>query len=167
MKDITEGIHQYAQRSRQLVDQAGAIVRDADQRIGEGTFGSAQWAQSVRQLVNLVATAGYEMSGAVLAQCGAQCSDVELSEFLEAPPGPGYERVLSVAAPFVAEGTSYALPPQTLVLVPGVLRPYATRFRVGVRGPTYVSGTYRGRIRLACLPPATAPAQIMDVIVDL
>lgn len=165
MKDINEGIHSCAQSSRRLVEDAGAVVLEADQQISQGTFGSAQWAQSVRRLVNLVTTAGYQMSGTLMAQCSD--GDVELSAFLEAPPGTGSERVLSVAAPFVAEGTSYAIPSQALVLVPGVLRTYATRFRVGVRGPDYVSGTYRGRIRLTCLPTAGGQVQEMDVVVDL
>lgn len=168
MRDINEGIHRYAQASRQLVDEAGAIVLDADHRIGEGAFGSAQWAQAVRRLINLAATAGYEVSDALMSQCGSQCADdVELSDFLEAPPGTGCERMLSITAPFVAIGTSYAIPPQAMVLVPGVLRTFATRFRVGVRGPDYVSGTYRGRIRLTCLPAGSGPAQEMDVVVDL
>ncbi|OMC11282.1 hypothetical protein A5735_15640 [Mycolicibacter heraklionensis] len=168
MKDLKQGIHQYAQRSRQLVNDVGAIVLDADHRSAEGTFGSEQWAQSARQVINLVTTAGYDMSDALMAQCGAQSDgDVEFSEYLEAPPSPGSERLLSVAAPFVAEGTSYTIPPQALVLMPGALKPLATRFRLGVRGQAYVSGTYRGRIRFTSLPPATAPDQHLDVIVDL
>ncbi|MEB3030869.1 hypothetical protein [[Mycobacterium] nativiensis] len=168
MKDINEGMQRYAETSRQLVNQAGAIALDADHRIKEGSYGSAQWAQSARRLVNLMATAGYELSGALMSQCYAQCvDDVELSEFLEAPAGTGCERMLSVVAPLVAEGSSYAIPPQALVLVPGVLRPFATRFRVGVRGPDYVSGTYRGRIRLTGLPAGAGQVDEMDVIVGL
>jgi hypothetical protein len=164
VKDVNDAVHQYAETSRQLVNEVGAILLDADHRIGEGTFGSAQWAQSARRMVNLVATAGYGLPAALMSQCAG---DVELSEFLKAPPGTGSERTLSVVAPFVAEGTSYAIPPQSLVLVPGVLRAYATRFRVGVRGPDYVSGTYRGRIRFTSLTAGTAQRTEMDVIVGL
>lgn len=129
-------------------------------------------AETTRRMVNLVAAAGYqwshEVAAAMTSLCSPHCADdVELSEFLEAPPGTGCERVLSVVTPFVAEGTSYAIPPQSMVLVPGVLRTFATRFRVGVRGPGYLSGTYRGRIRLTGLPATAAQVAEMDVIVDL
>ncbi|MEB3022448.1 hypothetical protein [[Mycobacterium] crassicus] len=168
MKNINESMQRYAETSRQLVNEAGSIALDADHRINEGSYGSAQWAQSARRLVNLVVTAGYELSGALMSQCYSQCADdIELSEFLQASPGTGCERMLSVVAPFVAEGSAYTIPPQSLVLVPGVLRPYATRFRVGVRGPDYVSGTYRGRVRLTDLPATTGQVDEMNVIVSL
>lgn len=164
MRDVEQGIRQCGETSRQLVEDAGALVLDADHRIGDGTFGSAQWAQSARRMVNLAVTAGYQLSAAAMSQCA---DDVELSEFLEAPPSKASRRALSIAAPFVAEGSSRALPPQAMVLVPSLLRTYATRFRVGVRGPDYVSGTYRGRIRLTSLPANTGQVQEIDVIVDL
>lgn len=141
MKGINDGMPGYAETSRRLINEAG-------------------------RMVNLMVTAGYGWSDALMAQCAHYgTADVELSEFLQAPPGTGCQRSLSVVAPFVAEGTGQVIPPQSLVLVPNVLRVFATRFRVGVRGPDYVSGTYRGRIRLTGLPGT--PAQEMDVIVGL
>lgn len=130
--------------------------------------GVTRCAETARRMVDLVATTGYELSGAITSLWGSPCTDdVELSEFLEAPPGTGSERMLSVAAPLVAVGTSHVIPVAATVLVPGVLRTFATRFRVGVRGPDYVSGTYRGRIRLTGLSATTAQVTDMDVIVDL
>ncbi|MEO6794521.1 MAG: hypothetical protein ABI253_10775 [Mycobacterium sp.] len=139
--------------------------------------GITRCAETARRMVTLVATAGYqwssELSGATTSRWDSHCADdIELSEFLEAPPGTappgtGCERRLSVVTPFVAEGTSYAIPLPSMVFVPGVLRTFATRFRVGVRGPDYISGTYRGRIRLTGLSATTAQVDEMDVIVDL
>jgi len=130
--------------------------------------GVTRCAETARRMVDLIATTGYELSGALTTLWGSYCTDdVELSEFLEAPPGTGYERMLSVAAPLVAVGTSHLIPVASTVFVPAVLRTFATRFRVGVRGPDYVSGTYRGRVRLTDLSATTAQVAEMDVIVDL
>lgn len=91
--------------------------------------------------------------------------DRELSEFLQAPPDPEDRRTLSVAGPFVRDGTSYAIPRELIVFVPAALDCYATRFRVAVVGPDYHCGTYRGRVRLTSR--RSARVHELDVVVDL
>ena len=164
MTELSARISRYAEASRHLVSRAGAIMLAADDQIADGTFDSAQWAKSVRQLGDLAVTAGLELAPNMMSACAPQSpGDVALSAFIEVVPDNESPRLLSVAEQFVQDGTSYAIPDRSLVFVPAILRVFATRFRVGVTGPDYRSGTYRGRIRL------TAPGVVdeTDVIVDL
>jgi hypothetical protein len=102
--------------------------------------------------------------------CGPVSFDeLELSDFIEVDPDNQCERVLSVAKSFVQDGApSYVIPDPLIVFVPGILRVYAKRFRVGTSWPNLQSGTYRGQVRLTRIKPATpSAAEVLDVIVDL
>lgn len=169
MTTPTSRIIEYAQTSRRLVRQAGAIVLQANDQINDGTFGSAQWTKSAQQLVNLAVTAGLEIAPQLMPiPCLPQSGQLELSDFVEVDADNERERMLSVAKPFVHDGApSCVIPNQFIVFVPGILRVYANRFRVGVRWPDLRSGTYRGRVRLTSIQTAVPRVDEMDVIVDL
>jgi hypothetical protein len=160
----------YAETSRRLVTRAGAVVLQANDEISEGTFGSAQWAKSANQLVNLALTAGLQFAPQMMPFPCLPKSTEEfgLSDFIEVGTDNECERVLSVAGPFVHDGApSCVIPEQTIVFVPGIVRVYAKRFRVRVNWPNLRSGTYRGRVSLTRVQAATAQVSEMDVIIDL
>lgn len=169
MTDLNARIGRYADASQRLVSQTGALMLEANSQIVNGTFDSAQWAKSARQLIDLAMTAGLELAPDMMPMCPPRSSgDLELSDFIEVDPDAESERLLSVAKPFVADGNpSYAIPDRSIVFVPSVLRTYATRFRVGVRGPNYSSGTYRGRIRLTRVRSGGVRVHESDLIIDL
>ncbi|MGH3561853.1 MAG: hypothetical protein ACRDTN_08655 [Mycobacterium sp.] len=168
MTDPGARITEWAQTSQRLVSQAGAIMLEANDQIRDGTFDAAQWTRSAHQLVNLAMTGGLELApGMMSIACVPQSSgELELSDFIEVDPDNECERTLSVSKPFVADGApSCAIPNEFIVFVPGILRVYATRFRVGVTWPDLQSGTYRGEVRLTNVK--TGAAQVKDVIVDV
>lgn len=163
-------ITQCAETSQRLVSEAGAIVLQANDQISSGTFGSAQLAKSAHQLMNVAMTAGVELAPHMMPiPCLLQSGELELSDFVKAEQRDNEcERVLSVAQPFVQDGApSCRIPDQFIVFVPGILRVYATWFRVGVKWPNLRSGTYRGRVRLTRIKTAAARVDEMDVIIDL
>ena len=171
MIDPSTRITRYAESMRSLVSQAGSLLLQANDQIKDGTFDHAQCAKSAQQLANLALTAGLEVAPQMMSiPCGpASFDQLELSDFIEVAPDNECERVLSVAASFVQDGApSCVIPDQTIVFVPGTLRVYARRFRVGTSWPNLQSGTYRGQVRLTRVKPATpSAAEVLDVIVDL
>jgi hypothetical protein len=163
-------IDQWAQASRRLVKDASAIVLDANKRITKGTFGSAQWAQSAYQLVNLALTAGLELTPPILpSPCLLGAGELELSDFNKVEQADNEcERVLSVAQSFALDGApSCRIPDEFVVFVPGILRVNAIWFRVGVKWPDLRSGTYKGRVRLTQIQTGAKRVDEMDVIIDL
>jgi hypothetical protein len=171
MIDPSTRITRYAESMRSLVSQAGSLLLQANDQIKDGTFDHAQCAKSAQQLANLALTAGLEVAPQMMSiPCGpASFDQLELSDFIEVAPDNECERVLSVAASFVQDGApSCVIPDQTIVFVPGTLRVYARRFRVGTSWPNLQCGTYRGRVQLTRLKPPTSTAdEFLDVIVDL
>jgi hypothetical protein len=163
-------IGQWLQTSRRLVKDASAIVLHANKQINKGTFGSAQWAQSVYQLANLGLTASLELAPPMMpSPCLLGSGELELSDFNQVEqPDNECERVLSVAQSFALDGApSCRIPDQFIVFVPDILRVNAVWFRVGVRWPELRSGTYRGRVRLTQIQTGAKRVDEMDVIVDL
>ncbi|OBI40573.1 hypothetical protein A5707_09150 [Mycobacterium kyorinense] len=160
-------ITEWAEISRRFINQASAVVLEANEQIKAESFGGAQWTKSARRLVNLALTAGLEM--APQSVCFPQsAADLELSDFIDVDPDNECERVLSVAKPFVLDGApSCVIPNQFVVFVPAILRVYAKRFRVGVSWPDLRSGTYRGRVRLARTQTPQPGSQEIDVVIDL
>src|ERR1700729_1710810 len=171
MIDPSTRVTRYAESMRSLVSQAGSLLLQANDQIKDGTFDHAQCAKSAQQLANLALTAGLEVAPQMMSiPCGpASFDQLELSDFIEVAPDNECERVLSVAASFVQDGApSCVIPDQTIVFVPGTLRVYARRFRVGTGGPNLKSGTYGARVKLPRLKPPTSTAdEFLDVIVDL
>lgn len=170
MTDLSARITRYAETSRGLISQAGAILLQANDQIEGGTFDFAQWAKSAQQLVNLALDAGMELGPQLLsmAYLAQSSGELEYSDFIEVKPDNECERALSVAASFAQQGApSWVIPDRTIVFVPGVLRPYATKFRVATSWPDLRSGTYAGRVRLARIKNADPNPAVVDVVVDL
>ena len=171
MIDYTARITAYAESMRSLVNQAGSLWLEANDQIKDGTFDHAQCAKSAQQLANLALTAGLEAVPQLMSiPCApASCDQLDLSDFIEVAPDNECERRLSVATSFVQDGApSRVIPDQMIVFVPGTLRVYAKRFRVGTSWPNLESGTYRGQVRLTRLnPPTPSDDKLLDVIVDL
>jgi hypothetical protein len=158
----------WAETSRRLLSGAGAIALRANEQIAKGTFDTAQCARSTQQLADLALTAGLEMAPRAM-RLSMSSPELELSDFIEVAPDNDCERVLSVAAPFVADGEpSWVIPDRFIVFVPAILRVYAKRFRVASTWPDLRSGTYRGRVRLTRLMAGgdEHPDRV-DVVVDL
>ncbi|MGB3473732.1 MAG: hypothetical protein WBA69_03000 [Mycobacterium sp.] len=169
MTDTAGWITQYATTSQRLVNEAGALMQRVDHQIRNGTYGSEHVAKTASELLNLGLAASLQWTQAMFSFWSpASTDDVELSEFIEADPDSGCERVLSVAQPFRRLGAeSDAIGAHALVFVPGTLRVHATRFRVGVRGQDYSSGTYRGSVRLTSVQAGVSRQHEMAVTVDL
>lgn len=166
MTDPTANIEQYAESTRELVNQAGAILLQANDEVGEGKFSFADWAKSARDLFNLFLTTGLEVIPQTL--CLQPFDNLDLSDFVQVAPDNACERMLSVAQSFVHDGAGACrIPDQFVVFVPKVLPVYAKQFRVGVNWPDVRSGTYRGRVRLTSLKTAATAVVEMDVTVDL
>jgi hypothetical protein len=171
MIDYSARITQYAESMRSLVNQAGSLWLQANDQIKDGTFDHAQCAKSAQQLANLALTAGLEAVPQLMSiPCAPASFDhLDLSDFIEVAPDNECERRLSVATSFVQDGApSRFIPDQAIVFVPGTLRVYAKRFRVGTSWPNLESGTYRGQVRLTRInPPTPSDDKFLDVIVDL
>lgn len=169
MTDLSARITQYAESTRRLVSDAGELLLQANDQISDGTFDSAQWAKSMRQLANLALTAGLEVPQLMSVPCLPQSSGLELSDFIKVEPDNECQRLLSVSKPFVQDGApSCVIPDQSIVFVPPILRVYGQWFRVAANWPDLRSGTYRGQVRLTRLKPAAPSAdEFVDVIVDL
>lgn len=169
MTDAAGWITQYATTSQRLVNETGKLMQQVDHQIRNGTYGSEQVAKTANQLLNLAITTSLEWSQAVFSFWSPPTTDAaELSEFIEVEPDSDCERVLSVAKPFRRLGAeSDVIGAQSLVFVPGTLRVHAARFRVGVKGQNYYSGTYRGSVRLTSVRDGVSRCHEMDVTVDL
>ncbi|MGB9249382.1 MAG: hypothetical protein WCC28_06365 [Mycobacterium sp.] len=171
MIDPSTRITRYTESMRSLVNQAGSLLLHSSDQVNDGTFDLAQCAKSAQQLASAALTTGLEMAPLMMSiPCGPVSFDeLELSDFIEVDPDNQCERVLSVAKSFVQDGApSYVIPDPLIVFVPGILRVYAKRFRVGTSWPNLQSGTYRGQVRLTRTKPATpSAAEVLDVIVDL
>ncbi|OBK83562.1 hypothetical protein A5649_06145 [Mycolicibacter heraklionensis] len=169
MTDAAGWITQYATTSQRLVNETGKLMQQVDHQIRNGTYGSEQVAKTANQLLNLAITTSLEWSQAVFSFWSPPTTDaVELSEFIEVEPDSDCERVLSVAKPFRRLGAeSDVIGAQSLVFVPGILRVHAARFRVGIKGQNYYSGTYRGSVRLTSVRDGVSRRHEMDVTVDL
>ncbi|CAJ1505856.1 hypothetical protein [[Mycobacterium] holstebronense] len=169
MTDAASWITQYATTSQRLVNETGELMQQVDRQIRNGTYGSEHVAKTANQLLNLAMAASLEWTAAAFSFWSPPSTDaVELSEFIEAEPDSDCERVLSVAKPFRRLGAeSDVIGAQSLVFVPGILRVHAARFRVGVRGQNYSSGTYRGSVRLTSVRDGVSRSHEMDVTVDL
>lgn len=163
-------IHQSARSARTIVNEAAAILLQANDEAGKGTFGAKQWAKSANRLLNTALTAALEFTPTPLpSPCLSQLSEgPDFSDFIETTPDNTCERVLTVAKSFVHVGASaYAIPDQFIVFKPDILPIRAKSFRVGVTWPDLRCGTYRGRVRLAQIQTGAKLVDEMDVIVDL
>jgi hypothetical protein len=159
-------ITQWAEAARRIVSQVGEIALQVNTQINEEKFSTEKWAKSTQQLVDLALTTGLEMPQIPCLPHSADPRD--LSDFISVEPDGHFQRALSVAAPFVQEGTpSCVIPAPSIFFVPAVIRLHATSFRVGVNWPQLRSGTYRGRIRLTQIGAATPESVEKDVVIDL
>lgn len=163
-------IAQYAEMSRRLVNQAGAIVLQANDQISKGTFDTARWAKSAYELSDLALTSGMQAAPQVMSIASLWRSSKEtlLSDYVRVAPYNESRRTFTVVEPFVHVGAhSCVIPVQSIVFVPETLPAYAVRFRVGARWADLRSGTYRGRVRLTSIASAEAHSHEMPVIIDL
>ncbi len=162
----------YAAASRRVVTQAGDVVLHANKEISKGTYDFAQWSKSVNELVNLVLTAGLQLSAQMIPiPCIPKATEeYGLSDFITTAPDDKHERLLTVAEKFVQPGApSSVIPAEFIGFEPAILPRNATKFRIKVYWPNLRSGTYRGRIRLTRIPTAAdAPHDPgMGVVIDL
>ena len=160
----------WAESSRRLVNDASALVLQANTQISDGTFTTEQWTKSAQKLVNLALTAGLDLVPQMMPlPCFSQAVDTrDLSDFIKVAPDGQFQRVLSVVNPFVQQGApSCVIPSQSIFFVPTIVRVHATSFRIGVNWPNLRSGTYRGTVRLTQVGPGNAGPRDVVVTIDL
>jgi hypothetical protein len=171
MIDPSTRITRYTESMRGLVNQAGSVVLQANDQIDDGTFDHARCAKAAKQLANLALTAGLDVVPQLLSiPFGLVAGDqLNLSDFIEVDPDNDCQRSFSMSQSLVQDGApSNVIPDHLIVFVPGTLRVYAKRFRVGIRSSNLPSGTYTGQVRLTRLNPPTPSADaFVEVIIDL
>jgi hypothetical protein len=170
MTDPRPQITQLTETTKDLVNQAGSILLQANDQARDGTLGAKQWAKSAHQLLNVALTAGLELNPMAMPfPCLPQiCDDPDLSDYITAKPDNECERTLSVAKSFTHVGArSCVIPDHLIVFAPPILPVYAKRFRIGANLPDLRCGTYKGRVRLTQIQTGAKRVDEMDVIVDL
>ena len=163
---------QLSDLSRQLVDQAGALALETNDRIQTGTFDYAKWAKSMLNLWDLGLSGSLALGPDMFAPCFScppSSDDADYSEYLTAPERPVARKVSVVPGSFKHDGSPLCvIPDHRIHIDPLVLPAYATRFRVAVSWPDLRSGTYRGYVRVV---PEMASTVVVDdvvpVIIDL
>lgn len=172
MIDPSEQILRYAESVRSVVNEAGSLLSQTNDKADNGTLDHALCAKSAKQLANLALSASLDMVPLLTSiPCfPASFDPLQLSDFEEVPPDNQCERLLTVAKSFVQQGNpSCVIPDNLIVFVPGILRVYAKRYRVATSWPNLRSGTYHGTIRLTRLGtgPGAPQSTEVDVTVDL
>jgi hypothetical protein len=170
MTNPSSRVTQWAESSRRLVNDASAIVLEANTRINDGTFTAEQWAKAVQELANLALTTGIDLVPQMLPfPCLPQAADTrDLSDFIKVDPDEQFQRILSVVNPFVQQGApSSVIPSKSIFFAPPIVRVHATSFRIGVNWPNLRSGTYSGTVRLTQVGPANAGPRDLVVTIDL